>query len=151
MCNCYDIKVITKFKGSKVDIRELKNITKNLNLLYVEDNVCLSKIKTELFEDIFKLTVLAEDGDIGLEKYRENHFDLVITDINLPKLNGLKMLEEIFKIDKNQSVVVISAYSEVEYLSKLQELDIKHFLTKPAKSKDILSAIYESVKCLEVA
>jgi len=133
-----------------VDIKELKDITKNLSLLYVEDNSCLSKIKTELFEDIFKLTVLAEDGDIGLEKYKQAHYDLVITDINLPKLNGLKMVEEIFKIDSKQSVVVISAYSEVEYLSKIQELNIKHFLTKPAKSKDILNAIYESVKSLEV-
>ncbi len=133
-----------------MDIKELKDITKNLSLLYVEDNSCLSKIKTELFEDIFKLTVLAEDGDIGLEKYKQAHYDLVITDINLPKLNGLKMVEEIFKIDSKQSVVVISAYSEVEYLSKIQELNIKHFLTKPAKSKDILNAIYESVKSLEV-
>ncbi len=133
-----------------MDIRELKDITKNLSLLYVEDNSCLSKIKTELFEDIFKLTVLAEDGDKGLERYKQAHYDLVITDINLPKLNGLKMLEEIFKIDKKQSVVVISAYSEVEYLSKIQELNIKHFLTKPAKSKDILNAIYESVKSLEI-
>lgn len=133
-----------------MDIRELKNITKNLSLLYVEDNSCLSKIKIELFEDIFKLTVLAEDGDIGLEKYKQAHYDLVITDINLPKLNGLKMVEEIFKIDSKQSVVVISAYSEVEYLSKVQELNIKHFLTKPAKSKDVLNAIYQSVKSLEV-
>ncbi len=134
-----------------MDIKGLKNITKNLNLLYVEDNSCLSKIKTELFEDIFKLTDLAEDGEIGLEKYKKNHYDLVITDINLPKLNGLKMIEEIFKLYENQSVIVISAYSEVEYLSKIKELNIEHFLTKPAKSKDILNAIYQSVKSLEVA
>lgn len=132
-----------------MDIKELKNITKNLTLLYVEDNKNLSKIKVELFEDIFKEIDLAEDGAVGLEMYRQKSYDLVITDINLPKVNGLQMLEGMYELDAAQSVVVITAYSEVEYLSKLKEMKIEHFLTKPASSKDMLNTIYKSVKNLE--
>jgi YesN/AraC family two-component response regulator len=137
-------------QGSKVEIKQLKDITKNMTLLYVEDNRCLSKINMQLFKDIFVEVHLAEDGKSGLQMYQNNRYDLVISDINLPKMNGLVMLKEILEINEQQPVIVVSAYSRVEYLSKLQELKIEHFLTKPVNSKNMISAIYQSVKKLEV-
>jgi len=133
-----------------VEIKQLKDITKNMTLLYVEDNKCLSKINMQLFKDIFVEVHLAEDGKSGLQMYKSNHYDLVISDINLPKMNGLVMLKEILNLNKHQPVIVVSAYSRVEYLSKLQDLKIEHFLTKPVNSKNMISAIYQSVKKLEV-
>jgi len=133
-----------------VEIRQLKDITKNMTLLYVEDNKCLSKINMQLFKDIFVEVDLAEDGESGLEMYQRNRYDLVISDINLPRMNGLVMLKEILDLNKQQPVIVVSAYSRVEYLSKLQDLKIEHFLTKPVNSKNMISAIYQSVKNLEV-
>jgi YesN/AraC family two-component response regulator len=137
-------------QGSNVEIKQLKDITKNMTLLYVEDNRCLSKINMQLFKDIFVEVHLAEDGKSGLQMYQNNRYDLVISDINLPKMNGLVMLKEILEINEQQPVIVVSAYSRVEYLSKLQELKIEHFLTKPVNSKNMISAIYQSVKKLEV-
>jgi YesN/AraC family two-component response regulator len=137
-------------QGSNVEIKQLKDITKNMTLLYVEDNRCLSKINMQLFKDIFVEVHLAEDGESGLEMYQCNRYDLVISDINLPKMNGLVMLKEILELNEQQPVIVVSAYSRVEYLSKLQELKIEHFLTKPVNSKNMISAIYQSVKKLEV-
>lgn len=133
-----------------MEIKQLKDITKNMTLLYVEDNRCLSKVNMQLFEDIFIEVNLAEDGESGLDMYQSNHYDLVISDINLPKMNGLVMLKEILELNEQQPVIVVSAYSRVEYLSKLQDLKIEHFLTKPVNSKNMISAIYQSVKKLEV-
>ncbi|HIP59765.1 MAG TPA: response regulator [Campylobacterales bacterium] len=133
-----------------MEIKQLKNITKNMSLLYVEDNKFLSRANMQLFEDIFLQVDLAEDGKSGLDLYQKNAYDLVIADINLPKMNGLVMLKNILNYNANQPVIVVSAYSEIEYLSKLQELKIEYFLTKPVNSKKIISSIYQSVKKLEV-
>ena len=133
-----------------MDVRELKSLTKNMNLLYVEDNRYLSRANMQLFEDIFSHVDLAEDGKSGLELYEQNSYDLVISDINLPKMNGLVMLKSILDLKSDQSVIVISAYSKVDYLSKLESLKIEHFLTKPVNSKNIISSIYKSIKKLEV-
>ncbi len=133
-----------------MEIKQLKNITKNMSLLYVEDNKYLSKANMQLFEDIFLQVDLAEDGKSGLGLYQKNGYDLVIADINLPKMNGLIMLESILEHNSDQPVIVVSAYSKVEYLSKLEELKIEYFLTKPVNSKNMISSIYQSVKNLEV-
>ncbi len=133
-----------------MEIKQLKNITKNMSLLYVEDNRYLSKANMQLFEDIFLQVDLAEDGKSALGLYQKNEYDLVIADINLPKMNGLVMLKSILDDNATQPVIVVSAYSEVEYLSKIQELKIEHFLTKPVNSKNMISSIYKSVKKLEV-
>ncbi len=132
-----------------MEIKQLK-ITKNMSLLYVEDNRYLSKANMQLFEDIFLQVDLAEDGKSALGLYQKNEYDLVIADINLPKMNGLVMLKSILDDNATQPVIVVSAYSEVEYLSKIQELKIEHFLTKPVNSKNMISSIYKSVKKLEV-
>ena len=132
-----------------MDVRELKSLTKNMSLLYVEDNGCLSKANMQLFEDIFLEVDLADDGALGFELYQKKEYDLVISDINLPKMNGLIMLENILKGNSTQPIIVVSAYSKAEYLSRLQELKIEHFLTKPVCSKNMISSIYQSIRNLE--
>jgi YesN/AraC family two-component response regulator len=137
-------------QGSNVDIRELKNITSNMSLLYVEDNSCVSRVNMQLFEDIFEQVDLAEDGESGFTMYKDKYYDLVISDINLPKMNGLEMLKKILLLNPKQSAIVVSAYEKAEYISQIEELKIKYFLTKPVNSKKMISTIYESVKKLEV-
>ena len=127
-----------------MNIKILKEKTKDLTLLYVEDNEQLKNIKLEMFNEIFKKVVYAENGYEGLMKYQEEHFDLVITDINMPVMDGLEMIEKIQKTDPCQSVIVLSAYAEIEYLTKLSKLNIYCFLTKPVDRKKLLLKIYES-------
>ena len=134
-----------------MDIRELKELVKNMRLLYVEDNKDLSRANMQLFEDIFMHVDLAEDGQSGFKLYQEKDYDLVITDINMPKMNGLVMLKNMREIKHNQVAIVVSAFSEIEYLASMQELKIDHFLTKPINSKHMIEAIYKSIKDLEVA
>ncbi len=132
-----------------MDIKKLKSITKKLNVIYIEDSRCVSKISMELFEDIFNRVDLAEDGMSALKKYKSSKYDLVICDINLPKINGLEVIKKILKIDENQAIVIISAYSELEYFSIMQEMNIKYFLKKPVNSKSLFKTIYKSIEHLE--
>jgi len=127
-----------------MNIKELKEKTKSVTLLYVEDNEQLKNIKLEMFNDIFQKVVYAKDGYEGLIKYQEESFDLIITDINMPGMNGLDMIEKIQKINPSQEVIILSAYAEIEYLSKLSKLNISCFLTKPVDIKKMVTKISES-------
>ncbi len=127
-----------------MNIKILKEQTKELTLLYVEDNEQLKNVKLEMFNEIFKKVVYAENGYEGLMKYQNESFDLVITDINMPVMDGLEMVEKIQKIYPSQAVIVLSAYAEIEYLTKLSKLNIFCFLTKPVDMKKLLKKIYDS-------
>lgn len=133
-----------------MDIKILKEQTKELTLLYVEDNEQLKNVKLEMFNEIFKRVVYAENGYEGLMKYQNESFDLVITDINMPVMDGLEMVEKIQKIDASQVVIVLSAYAEIEYLTKLSKLNIFCFLTKPVDMKKLLQKIYDGT-CRKIA
>ncbi len=127
-----------------MNIKILKEQTKELTLLYVEDNEQLKNVKLEMFNEIFKKVVYAENGYEGLMKYQNESFDLVITDINMPVMDGLEMVEKIQKVYPSQVVIVLSAYAEIEYLTKLSKLNIFCFLTKPVDMKKLLQKIYDS-------
>ena len=129
-----------------MNVKSLKEKTKELTLLYVEDNEQLKDVKLEMFNSLFKRVVYAKNGYEGLMRYQEEHFDLVITDINMPVMDGLEMVEKIQKIDANQMVIVLSAYAEVEYLTKLSKLNILSFLTKPVNMKKLLQKIEDSTR-----
>ena len=66
----------------------------------------------------------------GLEKYQQDSdsIDLVVTDINMPNMNGIEMIEKIKKITPSQQVLVVSAYSEVEYFTQTIKLGIDAYL-----------------------
>jgi YesN/AraC family two-component response regulator len=129
-----------------MNIKDLKEKTKELTLLYVEDNEQLKDVKLEMFNEMFKKVVYAKNGYEGLMKYQEESFDLVITDINMPVMDGLEMVEKIQKIEPTQTVIVLSAYAEIEYLTKLSKLNILSFLTKPVDMRRLLDKIDESTK-----
>ncbi len=126
-----------------MNIKRVKEQTQELTLLYVEDNEQLKDVKLEIFNEIFKKVVYAKNGYEGLTKYQNESFDLVITDINMPVMDGLEMIEKIQKISPSQVVIVLSAYSEMEYVTKLSTLQISSFLTKPIDMKILLEKIYE--------
>ena len=101
-----------------IKLHELKEIAKLFKVLYVEDEV---NIKTTMFKYLnkFFLKVMsASNGEEALEYYKKENFDIVITDLSMPRMNGLEMLAEIKKINENQAILITSAHSESEYMIK---------------------------------
>ncbi len=131
-----------------MDIKKIKEKCSNINLLYVEDNRELREIKSKLFSEIFNSVEIASNGYEGLEIYQNSNFELIITDINMPLVNGIEMIQKVKSINPDQAIIVYSAYSELEYVSVLQELNIDKFLTKPVSRDEFLVAINESVENL---
>jgi len=120
-----------------MDYGLLKKYTKDLNVLFVEDDIDFRKEFFELLQNIFPKVTIAVDGLDGLNKYKEYHsatnkyYDLIISDIKMPNYDGIELVDSIYKINQDQVVVILSARSEFNYLLPLINLGIQQFFTKP--------------------
>lgn len=112
-------------------IQELIKFTKHFNVLYVEDNEDARNETKQILKDFFKNVITAVDGEDGLDKFKNNQVDVVITDINMPKMNGLEMIRHIKEIKPDISTLVVSAYNETEYFIEAIKLGIDGFILKP--------------------
>jgi len=130
-----------------INIKELYNFTKELKVLYVEDDTYFREQTFDILEDFFKNVDVAYNGLEGLNLYNEyyknnnSYYDIVISDLNMPKMDGVTLVKEIYKININQPIIIVSAYNEAEYLNKLVELGINDFLQKPFKYDDLLKTL----------
>ena len=113
------------------DIIKLIGLTQDLRLLYVEDNMDARESTSIMLEDFFDNIEVALDGAEGLEKFKNSNFDIVITDINMPNMTGIQMIEKIREIDTKVPLVLLSAYASKQYEKEIKKFDIKGFLLKP--------------------
>ncbi len=129
-----------------MDVKDLRTKTLNKSLLYVEDNDSLRSLKIDIFKEIFERVEYAVNGEEGLDKYKRDNFDLVITDINMPIMDGLDMIEAINTLNDLQPIIILSAYSEKEYISRLKNLRFHSFLSKPIEIKKLINSIDSSLE-----
>lgn len=113
----------------------------NLNLLYVEDD-------EEIIEDInfflkrhFSEITIAKDGEKALELFEEKKPDIIILDINIPKINGLKVAAKIREVNKKIPIIFLTAYSDKENLLQAINLHAFSYLIKPFKVDELINAI----------
>lgn len=109
----------------------MKLPTNTLHVLYVEDDKDIRENTCAIFENCFSSVVTASNGQEGLEQFKKEKIDLVITDIKMPVMDGIEMIDEIFKINPDQVVIVTSAHQESQHLLKLINLGVEYFLAKP--------------------
>jgi len=134
-------------------MNNLENIikaTSNIRLLYVEDNEQARIPTLALLSEFFKTITVAVDGEDGLKQFDKNVIDLVITDINMPKMNGLDMIESIREQSRDTPVLLLSAYSEIEYFKKSIELGVDGYLFKPVDMNQFLELISKVVETIEI-
>jgi len=114
-----------------IDVNEIIKYSKNLKLLYVEDNPEARDMTVSILEDFFDDITLAYDGEDGLDKFKNNKYDLILTDINMPNLNGLDMIEKIKDIDSDVFIVILSAHNEDDFFIRSIKLGVDAYLLKP--------------------
>lgn len=129
---------------------ELIKYTKKLNLLYVEDNMEARESTQLIFEEFFQSTTIAIDGVDGLEKFKKGEFDLIISDINMPKLNGLNMIEKIREINKDIPILVLSAYNESGYFIDSIKLSVDGYLLKPIDLEQFAITLEKIINKLKI-
>ncbi len=140
------------------EVESLMKTTRRLSVLYVEDCKEVRESISELFTHYFKHVDTAIDGVMGFQKYKAYYqenghgYDIVITDINMPNMNGVEMIEAIYTLDDRQAIVVASAHDESQWLLQLIDLEVSHFISKPIeidRLNKVLSRVVEIMKFKE--
>lgn len=122
--------------------------TRNLSVLFVEDEEGVRTKTAQVLNDLFLTVFTAKDGEEGLEAYKSHfkesgkYYDIVITDINMPNLDGLSMVEKMLEINQEQEIIVISAYGDYEKLQKIINFGIKCYIKKPIEIDEFLDKLY---------
>jgi signal transduction histidine kinase len=115
----------------------------DISLLYVEDDIQTREILCTMLRHRFprmQITV-AENGEVGLETYRQHPHDLIITDINMPLINGIRMSELIRELNPNVEIIALTAYSDTQFLMQAIEAGISHYILKPVDFDRVYVAI----------
>ena len=134
----------------KERINKILEYSKNMNLLYVEDNAENRESTSNILSIIFDNVIIAVDGQDGLNKFKENNIDLIITDINMPNLNGIEMIKEIKKIDRNCDFIFLSANDDRKILLECIPLQANGFLVKPLDFEELISLIEEIIEKIQL-
>jgi CheY-like chemotaxis protein len=132
----------------EINVVKLKEYAVDCRVLYVEDEEIIRSQTASCLGRFFPALDLAENGDEGLKKYRDGHYDIVITDINMPIMNGIEMIRNIRESDPAQTILVTSAYNDSENLMNLINLGIMRFVLKPFDNKQFIIMLYEIVEGL---
>ncbi len=108
------------------------------NILIVDDSriarMFLSKTIISLG---FNVVAEAIDGLDGCNKYQEHKPDLIITDIEMPNMNGIEMIEMIKKLNPNVQAIAVSSVMNTQLTQRILALGVKHFITKPIKEETL--------------
>lgn len=123
-----------------------KDFLKNLTILYVEDDEIAREKLAKILKRVFKDVLLASNGVDGYVLFQEqqlenNTIDLILSDINMPKMNGIEMLENIRSLDTDVPIIYTTARTESEHLLKAIELNVNHYVLKPIDSEDVINRI----------
>jgi len=110
---------------------------KDKTVLYIEDEADIRENVTELISDYFGCFHTASSGEEGYEKFLDKMIDIVIVDIELPKMNGIELLRKIREHDSKIHLVVISAHTKTEYLLDSIPFKLEQYIVKPLTSRKI--------------
>ncbi len=122
------------------------------SILLVDDEVKVRKTiieRTPWNELGFELKAEASNGLEALELFEEENFDIIITDIQMPYMNGIDFIEKIRSIDPAITIIIISGYDEFTYAQKAIKYDVLEYLLKPLNSEDIKNLLLRTKKYLD--
>jgi len=122
---------------------------KNFTILYVEDEEMVRKSAVEYLNRVCKLVLEAKDGKEAIMMWKEYKPDIIITDISMPRLNGIDMASYIRAHDKEVQIIITTAHSDTDYLLKAVELQLVKYIIKPITKDKLLSALEKSIELIE--
>jgi len=119
--------------------------------LLVEDYEELRINTTQILKKFFARVDAVSNGEDALKAYKLSHsrsnvYDFIITDIHMPKMDGVTLTEKIYELNKNQIIIVLSAHDESRYLLPLINLGVNKFIKKPIDYQELLKILLEISK-----
>jgi len=121
-----------------INMKDLAKETKDIRVLYVEDEESVREQTMMILGMLFTHIDAAFDGEDGWQKYQNGTYDIVFTDISMPRMDGLELTKRIKEKNTYQRVVIISAYNTADYLFRAIELGVDGFVLKPIEMEKIV-------------
>jgi DNA-binding response OmpR family regulator len=135
-----------------IDMQTIYKETKHLSVLFVEDDADLRMRTMDILEDFFYRIDCAVDGADALEKFKHYHelkhsyYDIVISDIQMPRMDGIGLTAALYALREDQPIIILSAYTDTEYLLTLINFGVAQFITKPLQYQEMLNTLYKVSK-----
>jgi YesN/AraC family two-component response regulator len=132
-----------------IDITNMKEIvsySKTLSVLYVEDNTDIRRATLVMLGNFFESITIGINGQDGLDKFPKSSYDLVLSDINMPVMNGIDMIKNIRLLDKDVSIIMISAHNEANFKKDASKYNIDDYMIKPTSFKDFIRVLTFSIE-----
>lgn len=117
------------------------HMIKNLSIMYVEDDNLTRHSVQKILQKYYQEVFVAKDGEEGLLKYQSLRPNIVLTDLNMPKMDGLEMVAAIKQLNPNQVIALLTAHNEPSYQRQSSELGISTYILKPLNHKEFIAAL----------
>lgn len=124
-------------------VPNLKGLLKKLNILYVEDDENIRNELTLLLKNFVGEVYSAYDGQNGYEIFTQNeqNIDLILSDINMPRLTGIEMMQNIRKLNSTVPVIFATAYSDSAFLTEAIKIRVYDYIIKPINIRNLLTIL----------
>lgn len=126
----------------------VKDKIKDLSVLFIDDEKVVIDIMKEILPMLFKEAYYALDGVEGINQFKMNEPDIIITDLSMPKLDGIEMIKEIKILNENIKVICISGHNEHSEIDKCLALGCT-YIVKPISSTVLFKAFEEVLDIAE--
>ena len=131
-----------------MDIHEVRRWTSELTVLVVEDDHVLRASFKQLLSYLFAEVDAAVDGQDALDQLAEKNYDIVLTDLRMPRMSGFQLLQEIRQQSPQQPIVVISAHEDEAFRRELAVYKV-HYLSKPVILEELLKVVIPICQSLQ--
>ena len=119
---------------------------KDLSILCVEDESGVRRRIVNTLTYYFKEVYEASNGEEGLNSYYENQPDIIMCDIQMPVMDGIEMIKKVREEDVLLPIILLTAHNSEEYLMKLINLHVQHFILKPINAQNLEEALFNALK-----
>ena len=133
-------------------LQELLSLSASLNILYAEDDVELRQTTASLLRDLNFHVEEADHGKVALEKFMRDpsFYDIIITDLNMPYMGGMELIQEIQAIHSDQAIIVVSAHNETEFFLESIRKNILGYILKPIDFEQLIFTLYKAASHVHV-
>jgi DNA-binding NtrC family response regulator len=120
-------------------------------ILIVDDEPDMLKLLSMIIREKTSYEVTTTNNPVeALDLVKKGHYDLVITDLKMPGLDGIELLDAVKQVDADMPIIIITAYSSVEAAAEAIQKGGFDFITKPFRKEQILFTIDKAMKWLKV-
>lgn len=130
--------------------KELLQKLQNLTILYAEDEVGIRKNISDSLSYYTKEVFVASDGEEAYLLYKEKKPDIILSDIHMPKMDGIELVKKIRAENPRIPIIMITAHTDKSYLLEAVELHMEKYLVKPIVLEDLLKALEKCVEQINI-